>query len=84
MPHPDREQAVKSFIIAEFLTGREDVVDDDSHLLKLGIIDSISLVRLTGFIQDELGIEVPPTEVTPDNFKSIRSIVELLGRLRPA
>jgi acyl carrier protein len=46
-----------------------------------GIIDSLAVLGLIGFIEPEFSIEVDPSDVTDENFATIGTIAELVGRL---
>lgn len=65
------------YISAELLSGRTAVAPDDP-LLTSGVLDSIAIIQLVAFIRDDLGIEVPPQDVTLENFDSAASIAGYL------
>lgn len=46
-----------------------------------GIIDSLAVLGLIGFIEPEFSIEVSPADVTDENFATIGTIASLVGRL---
>jgi clorobiocin biosynthesis protein CloN5 len=74
------QSQVKTFIDRELLRG-QDHVEADSPLLELGIIESLSLVTLIGFLQKEFQIEIPDRDLLPTNFGSVKSISKLVLRL---
>jgi acyl carrier protein len=47
-------------------------VDPDDDLFRLGILDSLLLVRLVAAIEEEFGLEIDDRELTPDFFLSLR------------
>lgn len=53
-------------------------VDPDTPLLEWGILTSINTAQLLTFIRDEMGINVPPTELTGSNFQDLDSLTDLL------
>ncbi|MFC7220676.1 acyl carrier protein [Streptomyces polyrhachis] len=57
-------------------------VAPDTPLLEWGILTSINTALLLTFIRDELGTNVPPTELTGANFQNLDSITDLLLALR--
>jgi acyl carrier protein len=72
---PERvAESVRSYIGREVLQGPVDGFDDDSSLLELGAIDSISLVGLLQHIETEFRVAFAPAEVTPANFRTVRAI----------
>lgn len=46
-------------------------------------LDSLGLVRLVVFLEDDLGIRIEDEELTADNFDTLRQIGELLANKTP-
>ena len=66
---------LETFIRGELIQGRDvDVLDADTDLLALGIVDSHGIVELVAFLEERCGITVGDDDLTPENFQSIRSI----------
>src|SRR5215472_15666128 len=42
-------------------------------------VDSLSLMRLVGFLQNELGYWIEDEEITAENFATLRKLGELLA-----
>ena len=71
-------EAIASLIIAfvrEELVGEDevDIAPDDSFLTS-GWVDSVGIVRLIGHLKERLEIEVPPGDLVPENFRTIRTM----------
>jgi acyl carrier protein len=49
-------------------------VGNDTALIETGIIDSLSMLKLVLFIEERFGITVPPEDVVPSNFETVRGI----------
>ena len=64
------------FIIDQLLNG--SAVDDQQELLLSGLIDSIAVMRLVSFIEQETGLNVPPEDVVIENFTTINAIGDYL------
>ncbi len=64
------------------LLSRKTHVGLDDELLVSGLIDSIGVMTLLLFIENELDVQVPPEDVTIDNFESIRAIEAYVLRSR--
>jgi acyl carrier protein len=45
-----------------------------TSLLETGILDSLSLLRLVGFIQERFGIAVDDVDLVPEHFDSVDAI----------
>jgi len=69
------------FVQESLLRGQDRVGPNDS-LIDRGIIDSIGLMQLMGFVEQRTGIRIPDHMVTPDNFQSVAAIEAMLNRLK--
>jgi acyl carrier protein len=79
------KDAIKKYLHEEILGGNAEVtVEDEDDLLLSGLVDSIGLMRLIAFLEEEFDVQVPPEEVTIDRFRSVATIAQYLeGRGRP-
>lgn len=50
----------------------------DDNLLTSGLIDSLGIMRLITYIEEQFGVEVLPEDVTIDNFRTINVIAGYL------
>jgi D-alanine--poly(phosphoribitol) ligase subunit 2 len=71
---------LRDYIQKEIAKGRE--LTDDESLLEGGILDSLAIVKLVSYIEDEFDIEVPDSDFDPENFETISAIVQLIERAR--
>jgi len=56
-------------------------VRDDEALLSSGLIDSLSILNLILLLERQLAIQIPTTDVQPEDFDSIDLITETLARV---
>ena len=70
---------VRDQVIAE---GEADGIDENEPLIDRGLIDSMGLLKITGFIEQKTGLRVPDDEVSPDNFQSVADMDRMVQRLR--
>lgn len=54
----------------------------DSELLSNGLIDSLDLLQLVAYIEDQFKVNVPPDALTPDNFSTPNAISNLIGQVK--
>ncbi len=66
--------------LTEYLekTRLRPLTDPDEHLH----LDSLQFIRLTSFLQNDLGIDIPDEEVTEENFRTLNSLSALIKRQR--
>ena len=76
-------QELATFIEKNLLgDGQGSSVDDTTQLIEGGILDSMGLMQVVGFIEERTGVKVPDDEVAPDNFETVVAIEALVERLR--
>ncbi len=72
--------------IIQYINGVADEkgtkVDMDEDLFANGVLDSFGFLMLLSFLQDSFAIEFEEEDMKPENFMSIRSIVEFCERRR--
>jgi acyl carrier protein len=71
---------IRSFIVGNFLFGKNDGLEDDTSFLEEGIIDSTGVLELVSFLEEEYGIAVEDEELIPENLDAINNVVEYLKR----
>ncbi len=79
------ESLIVEFIQTELIddAGR-DAVDLDENLFTSGLLDSVGVVRLIAHMQTRLGVHVPPPDLVPDNFRTVRVMAAYLRGLELA
>lgn len=80
MSHSDVRQVVKDYVEEELLDG--ETVSDETRLFGDGLIDSMNLVQLLGFIESEFKIKVPTSAVNIENLDTLGAISGLVAGLR--
>lgn len=58
--------------------GAKDLKGDDS-LLSSGILDSLAIVKLLSFVEDEFDVEIADADFDPENFETLNSIARLIA-----
>lgn len=53
---------------------------NDTDLIKLGVLDSFSMIKLINFIETDLGVKIDMEELNPDNFNSVNTIVSMIEK----
>jgi len=54
----------------------------DTPIIENGLLDSIEILNLVGFLEEEFEIALPVEEFVPENFASANAIAALVTRLR--
>ena len=68
----EKKIALRKFVLENYLfTEDEGALKDDDSFLDNGILDSMGVLELISFLEEELSTSVEGDEVTPDNLDSI-------------
>jgi acyl carrier protein len=78
------ESIVNDYISREIVQDQELLpLSNDTSLLKGGILDSLSLLRLVVFLEERFKLTVDETELLPENFDSVNTICAYLRAREP-
>ena len=77
-------QTIAAFITSKLLDGADEPIGAEDHLLQQGLVDSLGVVQLVEFLEQEFGVEIKPGDVTLKHFKTLNSIVALIDAKRAA
>jgi acyl carrier protein len=70
----DFRQALRTVLVTQFRIDR-NALDDNTALFSGGLIDSLGVMDLVGFVEGQIGQPVPAAAITMENFDSIARIV---------
>jgi acyl carrier protein len=72
---------VERLIVEEIAVGRAiESVAHDQDLLASDILDSLGIMELVAFLEEKHGIKVSDSDLTPENFQTVDSIVAFVDR----
>ena len=79
MNEEEIKTAAKTFILNEFLRGEDPAaLTDTTPLMTTGIIDSIAVLKVVGFLEDNFNITVEPHEAVVEHLNTISDITRLI------
>lgn len=75
----DIKAKIKSFILDEYLPGEDPAaLTDNTALMTTGILDSIAVLKVVSFLENEFGITIEPHEAVVENLNSLSDIARLV------
>jgi len=75
----DIKTTVKKFILNEYLPGEDPAaLTDTTALMTTGILDSIAVLKVVSFLENEFGITVEPHEAVVENLNTLSDMVQLV------
>jgi len=78
MQRADVVAELKQFIAEAILDGKDVGLDESTPLLEWGVINSLEIVRLLGFIQVQFHVEIPGEKVTANHFANLAVLSDLV------
>jgi len=76
------QQQLKSFIFKELVfVDDPDSFGEDDDLLAAGL-DSMGIMRLVIFVEEEMGVTLPDEELEPENLRTLNRLENWINRHR--
>lgn len=76
------ESLVISFIRDQLHPGSAIEIDPEANLFTSGLVDSVGAMRLVAHIETALKTRIPPPDLIPANFRTIRIMAGYLANLK--
>lgn len=76
------EELVIRFIREHLHPGASLEVDPEENLFTSGLVDSVGAMRLVNHVETALDTKIPPPDLVPDNFRTIRIMAGYLAGLK--
>src|SRR5947207_12487022 len=79
MNEQDIKASLKAFILNEYLPGEDPAaLTDTTPLMTTGILDSIAVLKVVTFLENQFGITIGPREAVVENMNTISDITRLV------
>ena len=73
--------AIIKFIQENLLSKKGEIeLSAEDDLLGSGLLDSMGVMRLVGFVEETFSIKIPPEDIVIENFMDVKSITNYIGR----
>ena len=78
----DTTDLIHDFIKQRFPLASSKELTQDLSLLDSGIVDSLGILDLVGFIEEQFGVEAQDDDLVPENFDSIAALTRFVSERR--
>ncbi len=79
------ERRIRDYVTSELLYDRDaSALADDDSLLGPGLLDSVAILRLVAWLEEEFSVSIPDEEVVPDRIESVHRLADLVRRRQAA
>ncbi len=73
------ERTLKDYIVKEFMYDKLEItLANDLPLIESGIIDSLGIFTLIGYIESEMKVKIRPDDVVIENFETVDAVTTLV------
>ena len=73
------KEQMEQFILSEICPDMGIThISEDESLLDSGIMDSLGILKILSFLDEEFGVDLASEVIRPEKFATIRSICELI------
>ena len=79
MSDDSKHQAIQKYI-AQLNPAAADGLDFDADLLESEIVDSVAMMELVVWLEDNFGITIDTDDLVPENFSTVNRMVAFLER----
>ena len=77
------EQRIINYILEELHGGSADLeILPEDDLLGSGLVESMGMMRLIQFVEDDNEIKIPPQDMTIENFMTVAAMVDYIERVK--
>jgi acyl carrier protein len=76
MNETEIKDKLRTYICSEIIKNKDYSLQDDEPLITGGLVDSFSLVHLAVFIENEIGVKIPDTDLTIETMDTINAMTE--------
>ncbi len=74
---------IKQFLLRNSLVAIEgEALTGELNIIESGVVDSILILDLVSYLEEEFGILLSPNDIVAENFRDIDSILSMVRRLR--
>lgn len=70
---------LKGFILERFPLAQKKGITEETPLLQSGIVDSLGILELVGFMEKEFMLHISDDELTPSNFENLGRLVSFVA-----
>ena len=78
----DTAELIHGFIKQRFPLASSKELTQDLSLLDSGVVDSLGVLDLVGFIEEQFGIAAQDEDLVPENFDSIDALTRFVKERR--
>jgi len=72
------EERIREFVLKQFPLARKQGLRPQDKWLETGMLDSMGILDLVHFLEQEFSLQISDDELLPENFESLQSVVNFV------
>jgi acyl carrier protein len=72
------EDRIREFVLKQFPLARKHGLKPQDKWLETGMLDSLGILDLVHFLEEEFGLQISDDELLPENFESLQAVVNFV------
>jgi acyl carrier protein len=77
----DVMKQLEEYLLTDVAAGSDKkTIDPDEDLITQGLIDSLGIMKLIGFLDERFGVKVEDQELVPENFQTLKALADLVAK----
>lgn len=69
------------FINSDVSLDPTTLIEGETDLLLTGLVDSVGIIEIVGWLEETAGLDIDPTDVVLKNFQTVDRMLALVARL---
>ena len=74
------EDLIREYVLKQFPLARKNGIKPEEKWLEAGLLDSLGILDLVHFLEEEFSIQVSDEDLVPENFESLSTVVDFTRR----
>ena len=75
------QAAIIKYIEENLLSKKGEIkLSPEDDLLGSGLLDSLGVMRLVGFVEETFNMKIPPEDIVIENFMDVKAITNYIER----
>jgi len=75
-------QTIKEFVYQRFPQARKRAIGEGDSLLESGIVDSLGILEIVGFLEKTYAITIADDDLVSENFETVTALSAFVARKR--
>ena len=78
-PTTETREKIRAFLLNRFPAAANLDLDGDESLLDSGVVDSLGILDVVAFLEEEFSLEVEDDDLAPENFDSLGALEKFVA-----